>query len=506
MEGKEKDIILEFKGVYKSFPGVKALDDVSFSVRKGTIHCLIGENGAGKSTLMKVINGMYKPEKGSILFEGKPWNPKNSLQARLQGIAMIHQELNVVPEMTIIQNMYLGKELFQKNHLLVDDRKMEAEAKGYLEQQGLNYDLNKKMKDISLAEAQMIEIIKAISCNAKIILMDEPTSSLTEKEVRYLIEKIFELKEHGITIIFISHKMDEVFTIADYISVFRDGKHITTGCAGDFTRTTIIEKMVGREMKEVYPPRNPTIGEVLLKVENFSRKNVFDNINFQVHRGEVLGISGLVGAGRTEIARAVIGLDSKDSGQVYCEGKLLNIRNINDSIKNGIVMISEDRRRYGLVLLRDIEENISLVALKHTFDKKMIPFKQEKNMVKKMMKDFAIKAPSEAVETRTLSGGNQQKVVLAKWMAVSPKVLIMDEPTRGIDVGTKYEIYKMMNMLTDAGMAIIMINSDMEELLGMSDRIIIIRQGRVAGELSREEASPNSVMDLAVGGKHGEQI
>lgn len=503
MEGKEKDIILEFKGVCKSFPGVKALDDITFGIRAGTIHCLIGENGAGKSTLMKVINGMYKPEKGSILFEGKTWNPKNSLQARLQGIAMIHQELNIVPEMTIIQNMYLGKELYQKNRLLVDDRRMEAEAGRYLKQQGLNYDLNKKMKDISLAEAQMIEIIKAISCNAKIILMDEPTSSLTEKEVQYLIQKIFELKKNGITIIFISHKMEEVFSIADYISVFRDGKHITTGKAADFTRASIIEKMVGREMKEVYPPRNPVIGETLLEVKNFSKKGIFNDVEFKVHRGEILGISGLVGAGRTEIARALIGLDPKDSGEVYCEGKKLNIRNINDSIKNGIVMISEDRRRYGLILLRDIEENISLTALKHTFDKKIIPYKQEKAMVKKMMKDFSIKAPSESVETRTLSGGNQQKVVLAKWMSVSPKVLIMDEPTRGIDVGTKYEIYKMMNMLTDAGMAIIMINSDMEELLGMSDRIMIIRQGRVAGELSRQEATPNTVMDLAVGGNHG---
>ncbi len=499
--GEKLDTILEFKNVNKSFPGVKALDDVSFCVKRGRIHCFIGENGAGKSTMMKVINGMYKPDSGMIMFDGKEWSPKSSAQSRLQGIAMIHQELNIIPDMTILQNMYLGKEIFQKNHLLMDDRRMEKEAEEYLEQQGLFYDLNKKMKDISLAEAQIIEIIKAISCNAKIILMDEPTSSLTEKEVRFLIKKIFELKEKGITIIFISHKMEEVFAIADDISIFRDGKHIVSGPASAFTRSSIIEKMVGREMKEVYPPRTPKYGKVLLKVEGLSRKGVFQDISFEVRGGEILGVSGLVGAGRTEIARAIIGLDKKDKGDIYCDGKKLNVKDINDSIKSGIAMISEDRKRYGLVLLRDIEENIGLVALKHKFKRKVIPLREERKLVSRMMKDFAIKAPSPLTQARTLSGGNQQKVVLAKWMAVSPKVLIMDEPTRGIDVGTKYEIYKMMNQLTDSGMAIIMINSDMEELLGVSDRIMIISQGKVAGELSREDATPGMIMNMAVGGR-----
>lgn len=499
MGHEEGEMILEFRHVGKSFPGVKALDDITFGVRRGTIHCLIGENGAGKSTLMKVINGMYKLDSGEILFEGKPWNPKSSAQARTQGIAMIHQELNIIPEMTIVQNMYLGKEVMKKG-LIVDDKAMKREAGEYLKQQGLDYPLDRKMKDISLAEAQMIEIIKAISCGAKIILMDEPTSSLTEKEVQFLIDKIFELKKNGITVIYISHKMEEVFTLADYVSIFRDGKHIASGKKEEFTRASIIEKMVGREMKEIYPPRNPKIGDVLLKVENLSRKGVFHNVSFEVRSGEILGVSGLVGAGRTEIARALIGLDPKDGGEVWCDGKKLEIKSIDDSIKNGIAMISEDRRRYGLVLLRDVEENVSMVALKHKFDKRVIPFKKERALVQEMIDDFAIKTPSFDTEVKTLSGGNQQKVVLAKWMAVNPKVLIMDEPTRGIDVGTKYEIYKMMNRLTDAGMAIIMIDSDMDELLGMSDRVLVIRRGEVAGELSREEAVPNVVMDLAVGG------
>lgn len=497
---KQADTILEFKNISKEFPGVKALNDVSFSIKRGTIHCIVGENGAGKSTLMKVIDGLYKPEKGTIEFDGKPWNPKGSAQARLKGIAMIHQELNIIPEMTVVQNMYLGREASGPLKIALDDKRMMGEAKKYLSDQGLSYDLNLKMKELSLADAQMIEIIKAVSCDAKIILMDEPTSSLTEKEVKYLIEKIFELKKQGITIIFISHKLDEVFHIADYISVFRDGAHIMTGKASEYSRAALIEKMVGREMKEVFPPRDPKIGEVLLRVENFNKRGIFEDINFEVRKGEILGISGLVGAGRTEIARAMIGLDPKDSGELYCEGQRMEIRNVNDSIRQGIAMVSEDRRRYGLVLLRDIKENIAMAALKHVFKKKVIPLSKEKRIVHDMMQRFAIKAPSAAVETRTLSGGNQQKVVLAKWMAVAPRVLIMDEPTRGIDVGTKYEIYKMMNEMTDQGMAIIMINSDMEELLGMSDRILIIRQGRVAGELSREEATPGTVMSMAVGG------
>ncbi len=495
-----REFILEFRDVCKEFPGVKALNHITFGVRKGTIHCLMGENGAGKSTLMKVIDGLYKPESGEIYFDGRAWNPKGSAEARRNGIAMIHQELNIIPEMTVAQNIYLGRELMKRNHLVVDDKKMLREAGNFLEEQGLSYDLNRRMGELSIAEAQMIEIVKAISCNAKIILMDEPTSSLTEKEVDFLIQKIFELKRQGITIIFISHKLDEVMQIADYISVFRDGCHVMTDKASAYTRDSMIEKMVGREMKEVYPPRTARIGPTLLEVRNFTRQGVFENINFVVKQGEILGISGLVGAGRTEIARALVGLDPKDSGEVWCDGKKLDIHEVNDSIRAGIAMISEDRRRYGLILIRDIRENISSVSLRHLFKKKVIPLKKEQHLVKEMIDKFAIKAPSQSTETRTLSGGNQQKVVLAKWMAVTPRVLIMDEPTRGIDVGTKYEIYKMMNEMTEQGMSIIMINSDMEELLGMSDRILVIREGRQAGELSREEACPEAVMDLAVGG------
>ena len=495
------DIILEMKSITKEFPGVKALDNVNLVVERGEIHALIGENGAGKSTLMNVLSGTYPAGSytGEIYYNGELCQFKTLKDSEAKGIVIIHQELALIPLLTIGENMFLGNEKKNKfGHIDWDLTNNEAEK--HMSQVGLHESAQTLIKDIGTGKQQLVEIAKAFSKNVKLLILDEPTSSLTEKEVQFLIQKIFELKKAGITIIFISHKMEKIFEIADDISVFRDGKHIISGPAEQFTRASVIEKMVGREMKEVYPPRNPKIGDVLLRVEKLSRKGVFQDVSFEVHRGEILGISGLVGAGRTEIARSLIGLDPKDKGTVYCEGKELDIHNVNDSIRNGIAMVSEDRRRYGLVLMRNIQENISVVALKHRFKKMVIPQKKEKALVSDMMKNFAIKAPSSQVETRTLSGGNQQKVVLAKWMAVSPKVLIMDEPTRGIDVGTKYEIYKMMNQLTDAGMAIIMINSDMEELLGMSDRIIVICRGKVAGELSRQEANPNTVMDLAVGG------
>lgn len=493
--------ILEFKDVTKIFPGVKALNQISFSVKRGRVHCLVGENGAGKSTLLKVINGMYKLDEGEIIFDGNIWKPNGSAQARELGISMIHQELNIIPEMTIAQNLFLGKEKMRKNKLLLDDISMCNEALKLLEAHGLGqYNPKTKMKELTVAEAQMVEIIKAVSGNSKIILMDEPTSSLSEQEVKILFNHIFRLREQGITIIYISHKMDEIFQVGDDISIFRDGQHIETGEIKNYTREIIIEKMVGRKMSEVYPPRDCKLGQVSLSAKNLTRKGYFENVSFEVREGEILGVAGLVGAGRTEIARCIVGLDKLDSGDIYIFGKKVEINSVNDAITEKVAMVSEDRRRYGLVLLRSIKENISLVALEHIFRSKFIKKKKEKSMVNDLMKQLAVKAPSSSTKAGTLSGGNQQKVVLAKWLSVSPKILIMDEPTRGIDVGTKYEIYKLMNQMTDQGTAIIMIDSDMEELLGMSDRIAVIRHGMLAGELTREEATAGAVMNLAVEG------
>ncbi len=491
--------ILEFHNITKRFPGVTALNNVTFSVRSGCVHCIVGENGAGKSTLMKIINGMYKADEGEMVFDGKPWNPTGSAKAREGGIAMVHQELNIIPMMTIAQNLFLGREIKRRGSITMDDREMREQTRALMREYGLDFDPDQKMSELSIAEAQQIEILKCLSCNAKAILMDEPTSSLTEKEIGFLFDSIRKMRSQGITIIYISHKLEEIFEIGEYISVFRDGQHIETRPVSGFTKASMIEMMVGREMKEIYPPRTPKLGEVALRVEGFTRKGVFENITFEVRAGEILGIAGLVGAGRTEIARSIIALDPHDSGKVYRDGKEIAIHNVNQAIENGIAMISEDRRKYGLVLVRGIRENTSLVALSHLYNSKVLNLRKERELAERMKEALSIKAPNLEVPAKNLSGGNQQKVVLAKWMAVSPKVLIMDEPTRGIDVGTKYEIYKLMNQMTSQGIAIIMINSDMEELLGMSDRICVIHAGRLAGELSREEAKPASVMELATG-------
>lgn len=496
-----EDVILEFKNVSKVFPGVKALNRVSFTVRRGRVHCLMGENGAGKSTLMKVINGMYKLDEGEIYFDGEKWSPTGSAMAREQGVSMIHQELNIIPEMTIAQNMFLGREIAQKGVPFMDDAAMCQQTQRLLDMHGLGkYHAKTKMKELTIAEAQMVEIVKAVSGNAKVILMDEPTSSLSDQEVKILFDHIFRLKNQGITIIYISHKMDEIFQIGDDISIFRDGCHIETDEMGNYTRDMIIEKMVGRKMSEVYPSRKPDFGEVALKAENLTREGFFKDISFEVRKGEILGIGGLIGAGRTEIARCIMGLDKLDSGNIYVLGKKVKISTVNDAIDEGIVMISENRRKYDLVLLRSIKENISLPALQHVFKSRFLNRKREKAMVDKLIGQLSVKAPSDETKVETLSGGNQQKIVFAKWLAVSPKIFIMDEPTRGIDVGTKYEIYKLMNQMTEQGAAIILIDSDMEELLGMSDRIIVVRHGLLSGTLTREEANAEAVMDLAVEG------
>jgi len=501
MSNTSPEYVLEFRNICKRFPGVKALDNVSFGIRKGCVHVLIGENGAGKSTLLKIINGLYKQDEGQVLLNGEPVTITGPSDALKKGIAMIYQELNVVPEMTVLENIYLGREKMKKGGLLIDYRQMAKTAQDFIDLQGIDCDVKKKMKELSIAEAQMIEIAKATMTDAQIVLMDEPTSSLSGKEVQYLFDKIRFLKEQGITVVFISHKMEELFEIGDYITVLRDGTHINTLPIGDTNVSDIIEMMVGRKMTEVYPQKNLPVGQKsVFKVENFTRKGVFENISFELREGEILGIGGLVGAGRSEVARAIIGLDPKDEGEVYLEGKKLKISNVNDSIRSGIVMIPEDRRNTGLILKQSVEENIGIVSYKHVFNKLIINWKKVRELVKRMIETLEIKTPSPSAVIGTLSGGNQQKVVLGKWLSVSPKILIMDEPTRGIDVKTKYEIYKLMHQMNAEGVSIIMINSDLEELLGMSDRVLVISHGQIAGELNKEEINANAVMKLAVGG------
>ncbi len=506
MEGSENransssEYILEFRHVSKSFPGVKALSDVSFGIRKGCVHVLVGENGAGKSTLFKVINGLYKADKGEILFDGAPLHVNGPSDALQTGIAMIYQELNIIPEMTVLENLYLGHEIRGKKGPFLDSKKMTRQAREYLEEQGLSFNLKSKMKALSVAEAQMLEIVKAISSNAKVILMDEPTSSLTESEIEFLFKKINELRDRGITVIYVSHKMDEIFRIADYITVLRDGQHIRTVEAKDTSIPDIIEMMVGRKMTEVYPAKTCEIGDVRFRVENFNRPGVFRDISFELRSGEILGVAGLIGAGRTEIARSIMAMDPKQSGEVYLDGKQLKIRDVNDAITNGIVLVPEDRRRQGLTLIHSVADNIALVSYQHIFKSAWLKHRAIRELVDKMIRLFAVKVPSPSTKAETLSGGNQQKVVLSKWMSVEPSVLILDEPTKGIDVGTKYEIYKMMHQMCDRGVSILLIDSDMEELIGMSDRVIVVHEGRIRGELQKGEISSQAIMNYAVGG------
>jgi ABC-type sugar transport system ATPase subunit len=397
--------------------------------------------------------------------------------------------------------MYLGREKPAKTPLLIDNKGMLEEARSYLDQQGLTFNLNEKMKNLSVAEAQLLEITKAISVNAKVILMDEPTSSLTEKEFKFLIQKIFELKNLGITIIYVSHKLEEIFQVGEYITVLRDGHVINTVSAENTSIPEIIEMMVGRKMTEVYPPKQCDLGDTVFEVKHLNRKGVFRDITFSLKRGEILGMSGLIGAGRTEIARAIIGADPKDSGEVSLEGEILDIRTSKDAIARGIVLIPEDRRGQGLSLIHSVADNIALVSYRHVFRSVWLRHKGIRELVKDMIGRLSIKTPSTETKVQSLSGGNQQKVVLSKWLSVKPKILILDEPTRGIDVGTKYEIYKLMHGMCNNGVSIILIDSDLEELMGMSDRVLVISRGRLAGVVEKKDINATGIMHLAVGTK-----
>ncbi len=501
---QENGFVLEFRNISKAFPGVRALKDVSFGVKPGCVHVLIGENGAGKSTLLKIINALYRADAGEIIYDGKPLNISGPADALRMGISMIYQELNIIPEMTVLQNLFLGRELMTARGT-IDDRAMRRQAESDLEQQGLRFNLSTKMKNLSVAEAQMLEIVKAISVNAKVILMDEPTSSLTENEVKFLFRKIRELKDAGITVIYISHKMDEVFQVGDTITVLRDGEHIGTMPACETDIPQVIEMMVGRKMVEVYPEQKARIGDVVLRVKDFSRRGVFRDISFDLRSGEILGVSGLIGAGRTEIARAIMGMDPRDTGEIEIFGEQVEIRTVNNAISHGLILVPEDRRRQGLNLIASVSDNVSLVSLQHVFGSAFLKRKGIRALVSRMVDELRIKAPSHTTKLEKLSGGNQQKTVLGKWLSVSPRILIMDEPTRGIDVGTKYEIYKLMREKCEQGNAILLIDSDLEELIGMSDRVLVIREGTIAGELAGSQINASAIMRLAaVGGSRNE--
>lgn len=494
----EKPIKLRVSQIEKSFPGVKALDKIDFTVKKGTVHVLCGENGAGKSTLMKIINGVYQPDSGQIFIDERPVKINNPIQARNLGISMIFQEMNYVPEMTVEENIFLGN-LPVKKLGSVNWKEVRERTRALLKAENLPYAPTTLLKDLTVSDIQMLEIIKAISYKSDIIIMDEPTSAITLKEVKKLFDKIRELKARGVSIIYISHKLDEIFQIADEITVFRDGTVVESHPVEELDIEKVITLMVGRKLTNTYPKDDVQIGGELLQVQMLSRQGFYNNVSFHVKRGEIVGFAGLMGAGRTEVMRSIFGLDPKNAGTIRIKGKDVNIRNVRQSIENGMVMLSEDRRRYGIIPMRSVKENTTLSYLKKVFFGIGHHHKVEHNIVSEIFEKMRVKTPSLETSIQSLSGGNQQKVVLAKWMIRNPDILILDEPTRGIDVGAKFEIYKLMTNLVKEGKGVIMVSSELPELIGMCDRIYVMAKGVITGELKRSEFSQELIMKYATG-------
>jgi ABC-type sugar transport system ATPase subunit len=482
--------------ISKTFPGVKALSNVSFSVQRGEIHALVGENGAGKSTLMKILNGVYQADSGEIFMDGKQILLRNTMDAGNASIGLIFQEFNLVNQLSAAENIFLNR--LRKKGPLVDWREINKDAQNIVDEFGFAFDVKTRVENLSAAQKQLVEIAKVLSKNARLLVMDEPTSSLTMTETENLLHIVKKLKDNGITIIYISHKLEEVFKISDTCTVLRDGQIIETRKTGDFTQNEIIERMVGRSVDMEYPKRESKTGEAILEVKDISRGSLIKHISFVLHRGEILGIAGLVGSGRTELAELLFGVQRLDGGEIHINGKKVHIRSTCDGKQEGIGFLTEDRKETGLVLTYDLIQNISITNLRKTKNGPFLSAKKEGAAVSLYAKQLNIKTPSMKQLTGNLSGGNQQKVVFAKWLFSDADILILDEPTRGIDVGAKYEIYQLMNRLVEEGKSIIMISSELPEVLGMSDRVIVLSAGELVGELSRQEATAEAVMTLAI--------
>lgn len=495
-----REVKLRVSNINKSFPGVKALDNVSFEVKKGTVHVICGENGAGKSTLMKIINGIYKQDSGEILIDEEVVQINNPIQARDLGISMIFQELNYMPEMTLEESLFTGNWPRDK-YGKVNWKEIRKKTLELLEKEGLGYHPLTKLKDLTVADIQMLEILKAISYNSDIIIMDEPTSAITQKEVEILFDKINVLRKRGTSIIYISHKMDEIFRIADEITVFRDGAVVDSRNKDDYDMETIISQMVGRKLESNFPKEEVKIGKKILEVKNLTSYGSFEDISFYLRKGEIIGFAGLVGAGRTEVTRAIFGLDPYDSGEIIINDEKVKIKNTRDSINKKMVMLSEDRRRFGIIPIRSVMENVSLSSLKRFIHGGRLHAAKEVQTANEYCKKMNVKTPNIDTSIESLSGGNQQKVILAKWMVTNPDILILDEPTRGIDVGAKYEIYKLMVELAKEDKGLIMVSSELPELIGMCDRIYVMSKGHIMGELQREEFSQENIMNLATASK-----
>ncbi|MEU2860756.1 sugar ABC transporter ATP-binding protein [Streptomyces mirabilis] len=494
-----QDELLRIEGIRKTFPGVVALDSVDFDLRRGEVHVLLGENGAGKSTLIKMLSGAYQPDSGRVLVDGEEVRVHGAQDSERLGIATIYQEFNLVPDLTVAENIFLGRQ--PRRYGLIDRKRMEAEAAELLERVGVSVSPRARVRELGIARLQMVEIAKALSLNARVLIMDEPTAVLTSEEVEKLFSIVRRLREDGVGIVFITHHLEEIAALGDRVTVIRDGKSVGQVPAST-TEDELVRLMVGRSIEQQYPrvraAGDDGSGTALLTVEGLTRDGVFHDVSFEVRAGEVVGIAGLVGAGRTEVVRAVFGADPYDKGTVKVAGSALRRHDVNASMAAGIGLIPEDRKGQGLLLDASVEENLGLVTMRAATHGGLVDLKGQRAAAARIAEQLGIRMAGLGQHVRTLSGGNQQKVVIGKWLLADTKVLILDEPTRGIDVGAKVEIYQLVNELTAAGAAVLMISSDLPEVLGMSDRVLVMAQGRIAGELSADEATQDSVMALAV--------
>lgn len=492
--------VIEMKGISKSFSGNKVLDQVDFQLLPGEIHALMGENGAGKSTLIKILTGIYERDAGKVFFKGKDVYFKNPKEAELSGIAVIHQELNIIPHLTVYENMFLGKELKIGKLGITKDKEMKNKTKEYLNRLGIDLDPNMEAGNLSVGQQQMIEIARAVATNAEVLIMDEPTAALTDREIEVLFKVIASLKEQGVGIVYVSHRMEEIFQICDRISVLRDGQFIDVKEVAKTNFDEIVKLMVGRQLGGRFPERDTKIGPEQFKVENLTSKGCFENISFSVHQGEVIGVAGLMGAGRTEIMQAIFGYRTLHSGKMFIDGKQVTIKSPHDAIKAGIAFVTEDRKSQGLILDLSVRENFSITNLRKISKNSIVSSKKEILFADEMIKKLHVKTSGRELSVKSLSGGNQQKIVIGKWMGMNPLILILDEPTRGVDVGAKKEIYQLINDLTKQGVSIIMVSSELPEILGMSDRILVIHEGRLSAVLNKSEATQEMIMQSATGG------
>lgn len=493
----ESSPVTSLTHIYKSFGGVKALVDVSFSLLPGEIHALVGENGAGKSTLMKIITGVYQADKGEITIQGQPVVFSNPLVSQQYGIAAIYQEPTLYLDLDIAENIFMGHHPLLNNMPYIRWADMHQEAAKFLGMLGIKMNTYSKVRGLSIAQMQMVEMAKALSMRARILIMDEPTSALTQYEVGDLFQLMRKLKKEGVTIIFISHRLEEVFKIADRVTVFRDGKFIETKSIKDTTEKELIELMVGRTLKTLFPKRQVEIKEEILRVDGLTKPGIFEDISFSLRKGEILGLSGLVGAHRTDVAQAIFGINPPDSGKIWIHGNLKQIDSPFTAMENGIALVPEDRQMHGLILGMNIKENITLTILENFAKNLFIQSDAEGQFASDEVARLEIKTSGLWQKAQELSGGNQQKAVLAKWLGTRPKILILDEPTRGIDVGTKAAVHKLMGDLAEQGVAILMISSELSEIIGMSDRILVMCEGRLTGEYSRSEATQEKIISAA---------